>query len=106
MRFPRFCILVLIYYCIVNQKYFYLEGSCESHNLIEIPFEDIIYEMDHKLSTNPIVIVHCNMHHPKLFTKDDGIKLRGSINVDMYMNKMIILSTFLVEEKLHHHNIT
>ena len=43
MRFPRFCILVLIYYCIVNQKYFYLEGSCESHNLIEIQFE-YLYE--------------------------------------------------------------
>ena len=36
-RFPLFGILVFISYCIVNQNYFYLEGSCESHNLIEIP---------------------------------------------------------------------
>ena len=27
MRFPRFGILVFISYCIVNQKYFDLEGS-------------------------------------------------------------------------------
>ena len=48
MRFPWFSILVFISYCIVNQKYFDLEGSCESHNLIEIPFEDIYeYYMDY-----------------------------------------------------------
>ena len=48
MRFPQFGILVFISYCIVNQKYFDLEGSCESHNLIEIPFEDIHdYYMDY-----------------------------------------------------------
>ena len=48
MRFPQFGILVFISYCIVNQKYFDLEGSCESHNLIEIPFEDIYeYYMDY-----------------------------------------------------------
>ena len=35
---------------IVNQKYFDLEGSCESHNLIEIPFEDIYeYYMDYDI---------------------------------------------------------
>ena len=33
---------------IVNQKYFDLEGSCESHNLIEIPFEHLYeYYMDY-----------------------------------------------------------
>ena len=77
MRFPQFGILVFISRCIVNQKYFDLEGSCESYNLIEIQFEDIIHEMDHKISTNPIVIVHFNMHFPNLFTKCEGIKLRG-----------------------------
>ena len=41
MRFHWFAILVFISYCIVNQNYFDLVGSCESHNLIEIPFEDL-----------------------------------------------------------------
>ena len=48
MRFPRFGILFFISYCIVNQKYFDLEGSCESHNIIEIPFEYLYeYYMDY-----------------------------------------------------------
>ena len=48
MRFPRFGILVFISYCIFNQKYFDLGGSCESHNIIEIPFEDLYeYYMDY-----------------------------------------------------------
>ena len=48
MRFPRFGILLFISYCIINQKYFDFEGSCESHNLIEISFEDLYeYYMDY-----------------------------------------------------------
>ena len=48
MRSHRFGILVFISYCTVNQKYFDLEGSCESHNLIETPFKYLYeYYMDY-----------------------------------------------------------